>query len=54
VKLLLDENLAPAHAARLRRAGHDAVALLEPGWLLSQAEFVFADAGESATNARRR
>lgn len=31
MKLLLDENLSPAHARRLREAGHDAVAVLEVG-----------------------
>jgi predicted nuclease of predicted toxin-antitoxin system len=31
VKLLLDENLSPAHAARLRETGHDAVAVLDVG-----------------------
>jgi predicted nuclease of predicted toxin-antitoxin system len=31
VRLLLDENLSPAHAVRLREAGHDAVAVLEAG-----------------------
>jgi predicted nuclease of predicted toxin-antitoxin system len=31
VKLLLDENLSPAHALRLREAGHDAVAAIEVG-----------------------
>jgi predicted nuclease of predicted toxin-antitoxin system len=31
VKLLLDENLSPAHAVRLRQAGHDAVNVLESG-----------------------
>jgi predicted nuclease of predicted toxin-antitoxin system len=31
VKLLLDENLSPAHAVRLRRLGHDAVAVIERG-----------------------
>jgi predicted nuclease of predicted toxin-antitoxin system len=29
VKLLLDENLSPAHAFRLRQAGHDAIAALD-------------------------
>jgi predicted nuclease of predicted toxin-antitoxin system len=31
VKLLLDENLSPAQAARLRRIGYDAVAVLDVG-----------------------
>jgi predicted nuclease of predicted toxin-antitoxin system len=31
VKLLLDENLSPVHARRLREAGHDAVAVVESG-----------------------
>ncbi len=31
MKLLLDENLSPAHAGRLRQAGHDALAVLEAG-----------------------
>lgn len=31
MKLLLDENLSPAHALRLREAGHDALAVLEAG-----------------------
>ncbi len=31
MKLLLDENLSPAHAQRVREAGHDAVAVLEVG-----------------------
>jgi predicted nuclease of predicted toxin-antitoxin system len=31
VRLLLDENLSPAHAARLRKAGHDAAAVLDVG-----------------------
>ncbi len=31
MKLLLDENLSPAHARRLRQAGHDAVAVLDVG-----------------------
>jgi predicted nuclease of predicted toxin-antitoxin system len=31
VKLLLDENPSPAHARRLRQAGHDAVAVLDVG-----------------------
>jgi len=31
VKLLLDENLSPAHALRLREAGHDAMAVLDTG-----------------------
>jgi len=31
VKLLLDENLSPAHALRLRQAGHDAIAVLDAG-----------------------
>jgi predicted nuclease of predicted toxin-antitoxin system len=29
VKLLLDENLSPKHAVRLRDKGHDAVAVVE-------------------------
>lgn len=29
--LLLDENLSPAHALRLRAAGHDALAAVEAG-----------------------
>ena len=31
MKLLLDENLSPTHALRLRQAGHDAVAVLDAG-----------------------
>jgi len=31
VKLLLDENLSPQHAAMLRQQGHDAVAVIEAG-----------------------
>lgn len=31
MKLLLDEDLSPAHAVRLRAAGHDAIAVLEAG-----------------------
>jgi hypothetical protein len=31
VKLLLDENLSPDQALRLRQAGHDAIAALEAG-----------------------
>lgn len=31
MKLLLDENLSPAHAHRLRQTGHDAVAVLDVG-----------------------
>jgi predicted nuclease of predicted toxin-antitoxin system len=31
VRLLLDENLSPSHAARLREAGHDALAVLDAG-----------------------
>lgn len=31
MKLLLDENLSPTHALRLRQAGHDAVAVLDVG-----------------------
>lgn len=31
MKLLLDENPSPAHASRLRQAGHDAVAVLDVG-----------------------
>ena len=31
MKLLLDENMSPAHALRMRRAGHDAVAVLDAG-----------------------
>jgi predicted nuclease of predicted toxin-antitoxin system len=31
VKLLLDENLSPKHAAILREQGHDAIAVTEAG-----------------------
>lgn len=31
MKLFLDENLSPQHAAELRTEGHDAVAVLEVG-----------------------
>ena len=31
MKFLFDENLSPSHAARLRGAGHDAVAVLDIG-----------------------
>jgi len=31
VKLLLDENISPKHAAMLRQQGHDAVAVTEAG-----------------------
>jgi predicted nuclease of predicted toxin-antitoxin system len=31
VKLLLDENLSPQHAAELRMAGHEAIAVPEVG-----------------------
>lgn len=31
MKLLLDENLSPAHALRLRGAGHDAVSAIDLG-----------------------
>jgi predicted nuclease of predicted toxin-antitoxin system len=31
LKLFLDENLSPKHAAELRTEGHDAVAVLEVG-----------------------
>jgi predicted nuclease of predicted toxin-antitoxin system len=32
VKLFLDENLSPQHAAELRTEGYDAVAVLEVGY----------------------
>ncbi len=31
MKVLLDENLSPAHAARLRETGHDAIAVPDIG-----------------------
>jgi predicted nuclease of predicted toxin-antitoxin system len=47
VKLLLDENLSPQHAAILREQGHDAVAVIEAGLSAAPDDKVRAFAIES-------
>jgi predicted nuclease of predicted toxin-antitoxin system len=47
VKLFLDENLSPQHAAELRIEGHDAVAVLEVGLAGASDEQVLRSAVEN-------
>ena len=52
MKLLLDENLSPQHAAVLREQGHDAVAVTEAGLSGESDDKVRAFANRERQSAR--